>query len=105
MRALLILSNFPDQASADRCARELVENGLAACVSVLAPCRSVYTWKGKVETAQEVPLLAKAAEANYLGVQELIKRLHPYELPEIVAVAFDTGLPAYLHWVTHGEAA
>lgn len=106
MQALLILSNFPDAVSAERCARELVENKLAACVNILSPCRSVYTWKGGVETAQEFPLLVKAPSTQYTRIEQLIQRLHPYELPEIVAVAIDKGLPAYLEWVlAEGRAA
>jgi periplasmic divalent cation tolerance protein len=71
----------------------------AACVNVLAPCRSVYRWKGAVEEASEVPVLIKTATDRYSDLEAAIRALHPYELPEIIAVGVTTGLPAYLSWV------
>jgi len=70
-----------------------------ACVNVLAPCRSVYRWEGRIETAEEVPLLVKTTAARYPELEQLIKGRHPYELPEIIAVPLSAGLPAYLAWV------
>jgi periplasmic divalent cation tolerance protein len=99
VEALLVISNFPNRESAETCARELVEEKLAACVNVLSACQSVYTWKGKVETAREIPLFIKTPKANYEAVEKAIRRLHPYELPEIIAVAIDTGSRQYLDWV------
>jgi periplasmic divalent cation tolerance protein len=99
MDTLLVLSNLPDRASADRVAQALVERRLAACVNVLAPCRSVYRWQGAVESAEEHPLLVKTTSDRYAAVEEAIRALHPYELPEIVAVPLSAGLPGYLQWV------
>ncbi len=99
MAALLVLTNLPDRESADRLARALVEARVAACVNVLAPARSVYRWKGAVETAEEFPVLVKTARDRYDELERTIRSLHPYELPEIVAVDIDAGLPAYLEWV------
>ncbi|MCX7892050.1 MAG: divalent-cation tolerance protein CutA [Burkholderiales bacterium] len=99
MATLLVLTNLPDRESADRLARALVEARVAACVNVLSPARSVYRWKGAVETAEEFPVLVKTARDRYAELERTIRSLHPYELPEIVAVDVEAGLPAYLEWV------
>jgi periplasmic divalent cation tolerance protein len=99
MRPLLVITNAPDRAVAEKIAQHLVGSQLAACVNILAECRSVYRWKGAIEAATEVPLLIKTQEARYAEVERAIRALHPYELPEIVAVFIDRGLPAYLEWM------
>lgn len=99
MEVLLIFTNLPDAASADLLAQHLVEERLAACVSILAPCRSVYRWQGGLEQASEVPLLIKTTATGYAAVEAAIRARHPYELPEIVAVPVTHGLPAYLDWI------
>jgi len=76
-----------------------VERKLAACVNILAPCTSVYRWNDAVETATEVPLLVKTTLARYPALQAALTEAHPYELPEIIAVPLQEGLPAYLAWV------
>jgi periplasmic divalent cation tolerance protein len=86
-------------------ARSLVQERLAACVNVLAECTSVYRWKGSVETAQEVPVLIKVPAGRYAQLEQAIRRLHPYELPEIVALSVSAGLPDYLQWVTDETAS
>ena len=98
-QTLLILTNLPDQASAEALAAALVGERLAACVSLLAPCRSVYRWQGKMESAQEVPLLIKSTTERYPALEAAIRAHHPYELPEIIAVPIAHGLPEYLSWV------
>ena len=100
MDTLLALTNLPDHAAAERLARALVERRLAACVNVLAPCRSVYHWQGRIETADEVTLLIKTTGTQYASLQQAILDLHPYELPEIIAVPVSHGLTAYLDWIT-----
>lgn len=99
MEALLVLTNLPDAESARALAAQLVENRLAACVNVLAPCRSVYRWQGKIETAAEVPILIKTTRAAYPRLEKIIREHHPYELPEIIALPVEAGLPGYLAWV------
>jgi periplasmic divalent cation tolerance protein len=96
---LLVFTNLPDAASAQKLARQLIEAHAAACVNQLAPCTSSYRWKDKIESATEVPLLIKTTRAAYPRLEELIREAHPYELPEIIAVPADAGLPAYLSWV------
>jgi periplasmic divalent cation tolerance protein len=96
---LLVLTNVPDPSIADVLAARLVEERAAACVNILAPCRSVYRWQGRVETAEEVPVLVKTTRGAYPAVERLIRAGHPYELPEIVAFPVTAGLAAYLEWV------
>ena len=99
MTALLVLTNLPDRPSAEALAAALVEARLAACVNILAPCRSVYRWQGAVETADEVPLLIKTSAARYAALEAAIRAQHPYELPEVIAIPITQGLPDYLAWV------
>jgi periplasmic divalent cation tolerance protein len=96
---LLVITNLPDRASAETLARALVERRAAACVNLLAPCTSVYRWKGRVETTEEHPLFAKTTRDRYPVLERVVRELHPYELPEIIAVPLGGGLPAYLDWV------
>ena len=96
---LLVITNLPDAASAEKLARQIVEARAAACVNQLAPCTSTYRWKDNVETATEVPLLIKTTKAAYPGLEKLIREAHPYELPEIIAVPVEAGFPAYLDWI------
>ncbi|MGE5468415.1 MAG: divalent-cation tolerance protein CutA [Ignavibacteria bacterium] len=105
MEALLVITTLPDEASAEALAARLVESRVAACVNILAPCRSVYRWQGKVEDAQEVPLLIKTTAARYADLEAAIRAAHPYELPEIVALPVAQGLPDYLAWVAAETAA
>ena len=96
---LLVLTNLPDAQAAAQLAQRLIEERAAACVNQLAPCTSTYRWQGKIETATEVPLLIKTTRAAYPRLEQLIRTVHPYELPEIIAVPVIAGLPAYLGWV------
>ena len=97
---LLVITNLPNAQAAGQLAQRLVEERLAACVNQLAPCASTYRWQGGIETATEVPLLIKTTRAAYPRLEQLIRTVHPYELPEIIAVPVTTGLPAYLDWVS-----
>lgn len=96
---LLVLTNLPDRDSAERLAGALIENKLAACVNILAPVLSVYHWQGKTETATEIQLQIKTTVARYPALQQCVQAMHPYQLPEIVALKVSDGLPAYLNWV------
>jgi periplasmic divalent cation tolerance protein len=96
---LLVVTNLPDRATAERIADTLVTEGMAACINILAPCTSVYRWEGKLNHTDEVPLLIKTTRAAYPRLQNRLQELHPYELPELIAVPVTNGLPAYLAWV------
>jgi periplasmic divalent cation tolerance protein len=98
MAALLVLTNLPDRAAAERLAELVIEKKLAACVNILA-CRSVYRWKGAVQRDEEHPMLIKTSAERYPALEKALREGHPYELPEIIAVPIERGLPAYLAWV------
>lgn len=99
MTTLLVFTNLPDRAAAERLAETLVGNQLAACVNILAPCRSVYRWKGAVQHEEEHPMLIKTTSERYAAMEQALRAGHPYELPEIIAVPVERGLAAYLDWV------
>jgi len=98
-QALLVLTNVPDESLAQTIARALVEQNLAACVNIMPAVRSVYRWQGALEQADEVTLLIKTTQARYAQLEAGIKAMHPYEVPEIIAVPIAAGLPAYLDWI------
>ena len=100
MGVLIVFTSAPDRGVAEKIAHALIENKLAACVNILAECTSVYRWQDKIETAGEVPLMIKTRAAIYDEVEALIRSMHPYELPEVVAVSVERGLPDYLDWVS-----
>jgi periplasmic divalent cation tolerance protein len=99
MSALVVITNLPDRAAAEKLADALIAQRVAACVNILAPCRSVYRWKDAVQHDEEHPVLIKTTRERYAALEAAIRALHPYELPEIVAVPIERGLPAYLDWV------
>jgi periplasmic divalent cation tolerance protein len=96
---VVVLTNLPDRDTALAMGRALVERRLAACASVLAGCTSVYRWQGAIETADEVPVLIKTRRELYAEVEQAIRSLHPYAVPEIVALPVQAGLPEYLGWI------
>ena len=98
-----MLTTCPDAGVAERIARVLVEEGLAACVNILAPVRSIYKWRGRIEDASEQLLVIKSAAARFAAIRDRLRDLHPYELPEIIAVPIADGLPEYLAWLNHPE--
>jgi periplasmic divalent cation tolerance protein len=99
MSVLVVVTNLPDRASADKLADRLVGQRVAACVNILAPCRSVYRWKDEVQHDEEHPVLIKTTAERYPALEAAIRANHPYELPEIIAVPVEHGLPEYLGWV------
>jgi periplasmic divalent cation tolerance protein len=96
---LLVLTNVPERAVAEKLADMLLERKLAACVNILAPCSSVYRWKGALQHDEEHPMLIKTTAERYPQLEQALRAGHPYELPEIIAVPIERGLPAYLDWV------
>jgi periplasmic divalent cation tolerance protein len=103
-RHRVVLVTVPSVADGERIARALVEERLAACVNVVPGLRSVYRWQGAVETADEALLLVKTREAALERVAARVRALHPYTLPEIVALPLVSGLAAYLEWIDDGVA-
>ena len=99
METLLVFTHLSDAGVAEELAALLLEQRLAACVNILPPCRSHYRWQGRLESADEVPLLIKTTRARYAELEAAMRALHPYEVPEIIALPLTGGLPAYLDWV------
>jgi periplasmic divalent cation tolerance protein len=97
-RAGLFLVTAANVEDAQNIAETLVTERLAACVT-LHPVRSVYRWQAEIQREDEVQLMIKSDLALSEKLIERVKQIHPYEVPEIVSVAFDSGLPAYLNWI------
>ena len=96
---LLVLTNCPDEATAARIRRELVNARLAACVNQLGPVQSTYRWRGAVEEATEVTLLIKTTRQRYGALEARLRQLHPDSVPEIIAIPVHLGCADYLAWV------
>ena len=95
----LVLTTCPDSTVAERLAHGLVENGNAACVNVILVSKSIYRWKGKVESAAEQLLVIKGRSADYKKIEKYILDHHPYETPEVIAVPIVEGSARYLSWI------
>ncbi|HJT98150.1 MAG TPA: divalent-cation tolerance protein CutA [Rhodanobacteraceae bacterium] len=104
MSALIVYCTVPDADVADRLARSLVEERLAACVNRLPGVVSTYAWQGEIRRDAELLLLIKTTRARFEALAARIVALHPYELPEIVAVDAALGLPGYLDWIESATA-
>lgn len=96
---VVVLSNAPDMLLAKRIAHMLVEEYLAACVNLGAPCLSMYMWQGELEGAEEVPLLIKTTRGRLPALTARLRELHPYEVPELIVLPVAGGLNTYMEWV------
>ena len=96
---LLVLTAVGSEIEAQKIAQALVERHRAACVNIVPRIQSVYRWQGKVEQAMEYLLLIKTTKARENQVQETIRELHSYELPECIAVLIESGSAEYLKWL------
>lgn len=94
-----ILTTVPEKALALQIARTLVEERLAACVQVCGPIESVYRWQGQIETATEWQCWIKSISDRYAEIEQAIRRLHPYEVPEILAMPVVAGQVDYMQWL------
>ncbi|MGC1458869.1 MAG: divalent-cation tolerance protein CutA [Steroidobacteraceae bacterium] len=97
--AILVLCTCPDESVALDIARELVTQGLAACVNRLACVRSIYRWAGRICEESEQLLLIKTTPARYEALEMRLKALHPFETPEIIAIPVMAGSHQYLAWL------
>ncbi len=98
---LLVFSTFPDIQTAREVARILVEERLVACVNILPKVESVYRWQENMETAEETLCLIKTTIGRYQTLENRIKAIHPYQVPEIIAINLAAGLPDYLNWAAN----
>lgn len=97
--AILVLNTCPNSETARRIGTMLVNQGLAACVNILPGITSIYEWKGKIQADAEVLLIIKTMQNRYAELQSAVTELHPYELPELIALPISDGLPPYLQWI------
>ena len=98
-KVLIVLVMVSSRKEAIRIAQAVVKEKLAACVNILSGVTSIFRWKGKVERSREALLILKTTEHRYPGLERLIRSLHSYEVPEIVALRIDKGLSQYTAWV------
>lgn len=95
----LVLITVPDEDTARKLARSLVEERLAACVNVVGGLTSIYRWEGKVHEDAELLLLVKTTAAALPELEARVQALHPYSVPELLAFTVESGLDRYLYWV------
>ena len=100
MSHLIVMTTMPDTPSAEQLADQLIAQSLAACVNILPAMQSIYRWQGKRQQGTEHQLIIKTSAHRYKDIEKFIKNIHPYELPEIIALPVQHGLPDYLNWVT-----
>jgi periplasmic divalent cation tolerance protein len=97
--ALVVFVTVPDEQFAVKLGEALLRLRLAACVHILPPGRSIYRWKGKVESALETTLLIKSSAARFAELEQVVRRLHPYEVPEVIGIPVAKASVPYLEWI------
>jgi periplasmic divalent cation tolerance protein len=96
---IMVFTHVPDHDCATRMAEALINAQLAACVNISSPCTSIYTWNNQLERTREIPMVIKTHRRLYSKIESMMLSMHPYELPEIIALHVSGGLPQYLQWV------
>ena len=99
MACLLVLSNFPDNDTAKAAATALVKEKLAACVNLIPGVTSIYEWNATIECESEITAPIKTTEATFPTLKQRLAALHPYDLPEIIALPIQAGPEGYLSWI------
>jgi len=99
---IIVFTHVPNKACAEHMAQTLVSEQLAACVNISSPVTSVYRWQGNIETTEEIALSIKTTRQGYDRLADRIRALHPYELPEVLAIHVNAGSQEYLRWVAAG---
>lgn len=95
----LVICSCPDSGAADSIARHLVGEKLAACVNQIRNVNSTYEWQGELQSSDEILLVIKTRPTAYPKLEAAIRKMHPYELPEVIMVPITAGLPEYLAWI------
>ncbi len=103
--ALVVFATFPDLDTARRIVRTLVEERLIACGNLVPGVESIYRWKGAIETSGEVFAVLKTEIGRYQMLEVRLRELHPYEVPECIALRVADGLPDYLRWIAESIGA
>ena len=99
-KILLALSTFPDAEIARRISHDLVSQRFAACANILPAVESIYRWKEKIESGNEILVFFKVSEDRQSAFQDKLRSLHPYDVPEIIFLTVESGVPEYLRWVS-----
>ena len=94
-----IIITADSKETAEKIGRDLVERRLASCAQINGPIKSIYWWKGKIEEAEEWVCTLKSRKALYKTIEKEIRALHPYELPQIIAIDIPHALPEYVDWI------
>ena len=94
-----VVTTISGKRGAEKIAKSLIDKRLAPCVQILGPIKSIYRWKGKIETATEWACVIKTRKSLYKKVEKAIKKIHPYEVPEIIAVPIAAANKDYLKWI------
>lgn len=104
VQIFVILITTPNRREAVRIGQAVVKKKLAACANILSPVTSIFRWKGRIEKSREALLIMKTTSRRYAALAKTISSMHPYEVPEIIALKVTKGLPRYIAWV-HRETA
>lgn len=96
---LLVMTTVPNEKLAYKLSKVVLENRVAACVNIIKEVSSFYWWKESIENSNEIILLIKTTDEKYQDLESLIKKNHPYEVPEIIAIELKKGLNEYLNWI------
>lgn len=99
MAVIVVFSTFPSEDKAADIARTLVSEGLCACVNLVPPVRSIYRWQGQLCDERETLAIIKTTRERFDALRERLVALHPYEVPEVIALPVEAGHPPYLDWV------
>lgn len=99
MEVLVVTCTFPGHEIAWRISRAAVENGLAACATLIPEAKSIYRWKDQIETANETAVTFKTTQDRLTALRTFVLKEHPYEVPELIAWPVSDGSPEYLAWV------
>lgn len=99
MGSIIVFVTCGSAKEAHRIAKTLVQRRLAACVNVMGPVKSVYRWKGRTESAAEILMLIKSTPKKFALLENEIRRLHSYDMPEIISVSILGGSKPYLRWL------
>ena len=102
-KVLVVLATFPDRESARQIGTVLVEKQLAACVNISPGIESIYLWKEEIQQEEETLVIMKTTAARFGRLEAALREMHPYEVPEILALPVQAGSEAYLHWVCAGS--
>ncbi|MBI5075793.1 MAG: divalent-cation tolerance protein CutA [Nitrospirae bacterium] len=97
---VVVLITAPNEEEAAKIAKDIVGSRLAACVNIIRGIRSIYQWHGRIEDEAEVLMIVKTKQAFFRTLEKRVKEIHPYTVPEIIALSIIEGSAEYLQWLT-----